>query len=141
MVEAHILLATMHVFGMSTLNDMPSNTELFPEGSDQLDSNQRRIVLLLAIREVVDRFVDVSLLSCELTENSSASTQKGSTSGDDNVMEYAREVLSTGLLYMEFADGIREGDGLRILRCWRAFLPIFKATNRFFGSSYSVGTA
>ena len=36
---------------------------------------------------------------------------------------------------MEFIDGIREGDGYRILRCWRDFLPIFKATNR---KNYSI---
>ena len=36
---------------------------------------------------------------------------------------------------MEFRDAIREGDGLRILRCWRFFLPIFKATNR---TNYSI---
>ena len=35
-----------------------------------------------------------------------------------------------GLLYMEFCDGIREGDGARIIRCWRYFLPMFKASGR-----------
>ena len=53
----------------------------------------------------------------------------------DHVQKYAREVLSMGLLLMEFADAIREGDGLRILRCWRVFLPIFKAMNR---TNYSI---
>ena len=42
--------------------------------------------------------------------------------GRDGVCEYAQEVLSLGLLYMEFNDAIREGDGERILRCWRYFL-------------------
>lgn len=40
-----------------------------------------------------------------------------------------------GLLYMEFTDAIREGDGDRILRCWRYFLLVFKATGR---THYSV---
>ena len=31
---------------------------------------------------------------------------------------------------MEFCDGIREGDGGRIIRCWRYFLPMFKASGR-----------
>ena len=29
---------------------------------------------------------------------------------------------------MEFSDAIREGDGERVLRCWRYLLPIFKAS-------------
>ena len=40
------------------------------------------------------------------------------------------EVLTMGLLLLEFNDSIYEGDGLRILRCWRFLLLIFKATGR-----------
>ena len=36
---------------------------------------------------------------------------------------------------MELADGIREGDWQRILRCWHFFLPLFKANNR---TNYSI---
>ena len=53
----------------------------------------------------------------------------------DAVKEYAKEVLSLGLLFMEFNDSIREGDGCRILRCWRYFLPLFKASYR---TNYAV---
>ena len=35
------------------------------------------------------------------------------------------EVLSLGLLLMEFEDAVKEGDGLRILRWWRYFLLFF----------------
>ena len=48
----------------------------------------------------------------------------------DGVLCYTREVITYGLLYTEFEDAIKEGDGLRIVRCWRFFLPIFKASNR-----------
>ena len=37
--------------------------------------------------------------------------------------------MSLGLLYLEFTDAIREGDGSRVLRCWQYFLLVFKATN------------
>ncbi len=40
------------------------------------------------------------------------------------------EVLSLGLLFMEFIDAIREGDGDRICSCWKFLLLIFKATGR-----------
>lgn len=45
----------------------------------------------------------------------------------DIVKGYAKPVISLGLLYMEYCDGIREGDGERIIRCWRY---IFKMTNK-----------
>ena len=36
------------------------------------------------------------------------------------------EVLSLGLFYLEFKDAIREGDGLRVLRCYKYLLPLFR---------------
>ncbi len=39
-------------------------------------------------------------------------------------------MISLGLLLMEFTDAIREGDGTRIIRCWRYFLLLFKASDR-----------
>ena len=121
-VEAHILAACMEVFGMSSLDDTPS-TEFFPEESRQLDPSQRRLVLLLALKKVLDKLVSVSFPGTPLPQDV------------DHVLAYAKEVLSLGLLLMEFVDGVREGDGHRILRCWRFFLPIFKASQR---SNYSV---
>ena len=53
----------------------------------------------------------------------------------DTVHSYACEVLSLGLLYAEFQDAIREGDGLCVLRCWHYFLPIFRPSNR---TNYSI---
>ena len=50
-------------------------------------------------------------------------------------MEYAKEVFSLGMLYMEFHDAIKEGDGLRVLRCWKYLLLIFKASQR---KNYSI---
>ena len=44
------------------------------------------------------------------------------------VENYACDVLSLGLFYMEYRDAIREGDGIRVLRCWKYLLPLFKAT-------------
>jgi L1 cell adhesion molecule like protein len=54
---------------------------------------------------------------------------------DDEVQRHAMKFLSYGLLYWEFSDSIREGDGLRILRCWRYLLFFFKASKRY---NYSI---
>ena len=72
----------------------------------------------LAIEELINAFVDVSYQPEE------------STKDDDHVLAYAKEVMSLGLLLMEYIDSIREGDGERLLRCWRFFLPLFKACGR-----------
>ena len=124
-VEVHILSACMTVFDMTAVSDRPSES-LFPRDVEDKDSLHRRQVLLDAVKIVMDKFVDFSM----------DSEGRGEEDGDkDHVCEYARDVLTLGLMYMEFADAIREGDGGRILRCWRHLLLIFKATGR---KNYSI---
>ena len=38
--------------------------------------------------------------------------------------------MTLGLLYMEYCDSIKDCDGLRIIRCWRYMLLLFKMTNK-----------
>lgn len=45
--------------------------------------------------------------------------------GVDGVYNYASAVLNDGLLLLEFHDAVREGDGPRILRCWKVMLLYF----------------
>ena len=40
----------------------------------------------------------------------------------DGVFNYACTVLNDGLLLLELCDAIHEGDGLRIIRCWKFML-------------------
>ena len=53
----------------------------------------------------------------------------------DNVYNYACEVLSLGLLYLEYKDAIREGDGERVMKIWKYLLLLFKASGR---TNYSI---
>ena len=48
----------------------------------------------------------------------------------DQVFMYASKVMSLGLFYMEYSDAIHEGDGFRVLTCWRYLLLLFKANQR-----------
>ena len=118
MVEAHTLSAAMTELRMQSLNDSPDE-EIVPEVASELNSLDRRKILLTVVIRVVDKFIDLSY-----GEDKSAASKGDSI---DHVQEYACEVLSFGLLLMEFEDAIKEGDGLRILRCWRYFLLVFKA--------------
>ena len=56
------------------------------------------------------------------------STQEINTS-DDGVCIYATELLSLGLLWHGFHDAVKEGDGDRIIRCWKFLLVVFKSTS------------
>ena len=44
----------------------------------------------------------------------------------DGVFDYACAVLNDGLLLLEFRDAIHEGDGERILRCWKFLMLYFR---------------
>ena len=46
---------------------------------------------------------------------------------EDKKLEYAIQIISLGCFY---SDAIREGDGIRVLRCWRYLLPIFWNSGR-----------
>jgi len=59
-VETHILAAAMQLFGMSSLEDKPS-VQFFPEGSSELNAQQRRQLLMLALKELTKKFVDPDL--------------------------------------------------------------------------------
>lgn len=181
-VEAHIVAAALKVFSMATVNDSPSKV-LFPEGSCDLDSLQRRSIMMSAIKILIRKYVDIAYgeKPSQTGESNGVGGEAGAClhgaaqreecdhgggSGDahvpgddqarawphlpvsrggdgstnhtplpDHIYEYACGILSHGLMYMEFRDAIREGDGSRILRCWRYFMILFKKTRR---TNYSV---
>ena len=47
------------------------------------------------------------------------------TAAPDGIFNYASAVLNDGLLLLEFKDAIHEGDGPRIVRCWKVLLMYF----------------
>ena len=58
--DVHVLACAMELFEMNTLTDRPSN-KFFPDGSSELDSLQRRNILLLAAEQLVEKYVDLSI--------------------------------------------------------------------------------
>ena len=113
-LEAHICAAAMEVFGMSSLDDEPSPSNYFPEGSALLTPTQRWEIMSVAIEDIISKFVDISYPTTSPKDH-------------DHVHAYAKELMSLGLILMEFIDGVREGGGKRIIRCWQYYLPLFKA--------------
>lgn len=67
----------------------------------------------------------------------------------DGVLNYSSSVLNGGLLMLEFKDAVREGDGMRIIRCWKIMMIYFKHANhanyakeafRMLAYIYALGT-
>ena len=57
---------------------------------------------------------------------------------DDGVHTYASEVMTLGLLWRNYYDSVREGDGKRVLSIWKYLILIFKARK---SSNYSKEAA
>jgi L1 cell adhesion molecule like protein len=106
---------------MNSLDDDPLS-ELI-EDNFWLQSNEDlRDTLHAVARIVVDKMVDLSLTFRD-NQDIPAPTK-------EYILEYASEVISLGLLYDNYRDAIKEGDGERVLLCWKYMLLLFKATNR-----------
>ena len=110
---------------MESLTDTPSK-KFFPDGSSDLDSLQRRNILLLATRQLVEKYVDLSLP--QKKEKKPKKSAPAPTLPHDGIYEHAKETVTLGLLMMEYVDAVREGNGDRKMRVWNVLLPLFKAT-------------
>ena len=66
------------------------------------------------VRSLVSDFVDISFLKA----------QKKIPKNLDHVLEYAKETLTMGLVFLQFKDTIGHSDSDRILQCWK-FLFLF----------------
>ena len=114
------------MLGMKAMSDIPS-TQFVPDGENTWMLNN--VVVLSKITDtLIESFVSLSYNS---------SVTQATDVGSDHVLLYAKQVLSLGCLYMEFRDAIREGDGDRVLHCYRYLLPIFQNSGR---KIYSIET-
>jgi L1 cell adhesion molecule like protein len=117
-VKAHLLEAVKKEFKFSSLDEIPaSDHETFGSKFTQAEMSEKYDVFLKEVRKVVCKYTHGFEMGKSHQEN-------------DHILAYGKEVLSLGLLYMEYNDAIREGDGIRIFRCWRFMLLLFKANNK-----------
>ena len=103
---------------MTAVSDTPSSP-ILSDNIWLISDDERRDVLHILCQDIVNSFV-----SLDPGPKSTVSTT------EDGVFSYACQLLSLGLLYREFSDSIKEGDGHRVLRCWRYLLLVFKASGR-----------
>ena len=113
-----VVAAVCTTLQLKSANEHPTNSAL--PGADEmwtLTPDERKKCLMQICERVFDRYVAFSYNS-----------PMAVVSGGDRVFQYSAQLLRLGLFYQEFADAIREGDGNRVLRCWRYMLPIFSAS-------------
>ena len=122
-ITCHVLAAAMEYLDMKSLDDTPAE-HVVPNASEvwMQTTEKRKDILESICAGIVNRHIPFQY-------------HGATTPSIDQVYEYGRQFLSIGCLYLEFADGIREGDGTRVYRCWKYFLPIFKGSNR---TNYSI---
>lgn len=81
-------------------------------------NNKRAQVLEEVCGNIIDNFVLFQF------------TRETTVAPHDKIYDYNTKLLSLGCFYLEFCDAIREGDGIRVHRCWKYLLPIFKVAGR-----------
>lgn len=132
-VEAHIISLSMKEFGFESADSIPQNLKFSKEQFLDQPPKKRTEVIQKAVSQLIDKCMFTTKLSEQASDKASSKTGKKKmkrNEEEDNVMAYGKEVMTLGLLYMEYCDSIKEGDGLRIIRCWRYMLLLFKMTNK-----------
>ena len=110
MVSIAMQMMNLQLFEDNPLSQVPEDSWIY---SDQ----ERRKVLLTLTHSIYNEFA-------RCTYNREAKEI------DDQVMEYQMNVLTIGLFSYNCRDAMKEGDGIRILRCWKYLLKIFFSTHR-----------
>lgn len=110
-MKGHWLACACEVLGIASMEETISLPSL------ATDAEKLAFISNLA-RQVVDKatLVDSAFLSADTSDT------------DDRVYNYSRVLCHYGSLAAELRDGWAEGDGERTTRCWRLFLPHFKAS-------------
>ena len=112
---SYITEAVMEVLEMKSTDEWPDSIaeDMWLCSKEE---RQKKMDEILSI--VVDKYVSIEY------------NTHCSTTTDDKVLQYSKQLLSLGCIYLEFTDAIREGDGKRILRCWKYLAIIFHNSNR-----------
>lgn len=125
-VMGYILVTAMSVLGMTDLHGAPLASLVSPDL--WMEDDSVRSSMLKKIASKVVEHVDLATEFCNPDPSSSSSAPADHGPLSSTVYGYTREVISLGLLYLNFKDAVREGDGERVLRTWKYFLLIFRAT-------------
>ena len=116
-VIGHIIAAALDYFKMDTIEDNPISTHFSHIELDK-DKEFARELFHIALADMVSSYINLTAFN------------KMEDDDKDQVRAYAREVLSLGVLLLEFNDNVHEGDGERLMRVWKFFMLIFRSVGK-----------
>jgi len=127
-IEAHVVAAGMKLLDMQDLNDTPSK-QYAPEGelTWACTNEEKKPILDKITKDIVQSFLCTDYHA----------SKSSSSSSEDMAYKYSSQLLTIGCIYLEFRDAIKEGDGIRVLRCYRYLLPMFISSWR---TNYAIET-
>ncbi|KAL5505997.1 hypothetical protein EMCRGX_G007554 [Ephydatia muelleri] len=94
---AHVVSAAIHIAGVTNMSELSSKI---------MSTDKPMAAVKSLVKTLISEMVRIEYI---------AGTSESTCPSIDSVQEYAKETLSLGLLLLEFKDGIREGDGNRVL--------------------------
>ena len=97
---------------IAAFSDLNLSTTNFNPSTAWMNTDEERKKILLDVSKKIEKYVNFSFYDFPKPS-------------EDKKRGYAIEILSLGCFYLEYSDAIKEGDGKRILRCWRYLLSIF----------------
>ena len=115
-MEGHIISAALEYFGTKERSECPD--PLLIELLKKADIKGRATAFESVAAKIIEPYVHFFKPLPTQTDSS------------DGVRAYADTLLSLALLWAEFEDGTREGDGERVMRCWKFLLVLFKDAQR-----------
>ena len=122
-VKAHLLVLVMKHLGMTSFEDEPQDT-LFDGNIWMKPSDERKKILYELCKTVLTKHLKLEFI-----------TKQSNPKSRDLVLEYADELVTLGMLFLNYRDAVQEGDGLRVLTVWKHLLPILRYSNR---RNYSI---
>ena len=126
-VIGYVISIAMLYLHMSSLEDMPDQC-VVPKEAQTMDDSEKATILHDISHHLVDQYIDLAIAFKDSpTVVTSGVPTIGEESSKGTAFDYTCEVLSLGLLFLNFKDSVREGDGDRVLLMWKYLMLIFKA--------------
>lgn len=115
--KGHLIAAACEELGIESPDDTP---EEFIRMKNALCMKEKLSLLVAISNKVADRctIMPESILKQTMKESK------------DGVYNYARKLCHCAAICLEFTDAWAEGDGERVIRCWKLLLLHFHASNR-----------
>ena len=111
-VKAHFIAAAMKELGMTSLEDMPQ--KLFDENDWMKSKEERKKILYEFCKRVIIININFSFIP-----------RANDPRSRGTVLEYAQELMCLGMVFLNYKDAVREGDGIRVLNIWKREEELF----------------